>query len=128
MAPQQLYLDPSHVLPGVRAYVAELDRAFSTGTRQEALATYVFLESSAVDTYGPLVDALRTLGFTDDDVEFFDLHAGVEPEHAAAADSMLQRHGLSADEPAVKVQQEKLAGLWHAFWEEIDQACRQAIE
>jgi len=122
-----LLLEPAEVLPGVRAYAGELERAFTAGSLPEALATYVFLESSAVDTYGPLVATLETLGFSADDVEFFALHAGVEPEHAAAADAMLCRHGLDANHPAVRSQLERLAGFWHAFWTEIDEECRRAI-
>jgi pyrroloquinoline quinone (PQQ) biosynthesis protein C len=127
LAPEDLLLEVSQVLPGVRAYVGELERAFDSGSVPEALATYVFLESSAVDTYGPLVEALRTVGFTDEDVEFFELHAGVEVEHAAAADAMLRRYKLDAEDPVVRAQQEKLARLWHSFWSEIDEVCRRAV-
>ncbi len=127
LTPGELLLDAAEVLPGVQAYVGELDRAFGLGSRPEALATYVFLESSAVDTYGPLLAVLRTAGFADEDLEFFELHAEVEGEHAAAADSMLRRYDLDAVSPVVSAQREKLAGLWHAFWSEIDDMCRQAI-
>ena len=122
-----LHIDASQVLPGVRAYVAELDRAFSTGSRSEALATYLFLESSAVQTYGPLLESLLAIGLPPYDVEFFRLHAGVEPEHAAAAEAMLARHGLSVSDLSVATQIATLTGLWHSFWSEIDDACRRAV-
>jgi len=128
LEPNELLIESSRVLPGVRAYAAELERAFQTGSQAEALATYVFLESSAVDTYQPLVEALMALGFKSDDIEFFTLHAGVEPEHAAAAQAMLRRHGMDSDDPAVRDQLRRLAALWHAFWSEIDSACRRAVE
>ena len=124
---EDLLLEPERVLPGIRAYVDELDRAFAAGSRAEALATYVFLESSAVDTYAPLVSTLLEIGFTPEEVEFFSLHAGVEPEHAAAADAMLRRYGLSADDPVVREQQEKLARLWNLFWTEIEEESRLAM-
>jgi pyrroloquinoline quinone (PQQ) biosynthesis protein C len=124
---EQLRLDRAHVLPGVLAYADELERAFAHGSRAEALATYVFLESSAVDTYEPLVEALEAVGFDSDAVEFFRLHAGVEPEHAAAADAMLRRHELSPDDVAVRSQTDKLTSLWHGFWRELDESCRRAV-
>lgn len=124
---EDLLLEPERVLPGVRAYVDELDRAFTAGSRAEALATYVFLESAAVDTYAPLVSTLLEIGFTPAEVEFFSLHAGIEPEHAAAASATLRRYGLSTDDPVVREQQEKLAGLWGSFWTEIEEESHLAI-
>jgi pyrroloquinoline quinone (PQQ) biosynthesis protein C len=127
LSPAEVQIDPAEVLPGVRAYVAELERAFGSGTQAEALAAYLFLESSAVDTYAPLVATLRGCGYSDEDVEFFELHAGVEPEHAAAAEAMLRRHGLDGGDPAVEEQTRRMAGLWQDFWEQIDQRCREAV-
>ncbi len=127
VTPADLRIDPEQVLPGVRAYVAELERAFGHGSRPEALAAYLFLESSAVDTYAPLVKSLLALGYGDADVEFFERHAGVEPEHAAAAEEMMRRHGLSEEDAAVRAQTQRLALLWREFWEQIDGHCRRAV-
>lgn len=127
LSPEQLRLEEDRVLPAVMAYVEELERAFADGSRAEALATYVFLETSAVDTYGPLVATLLRRGFSDHDVTFFERHAGVEPQHAEAAEAMLRRHGLGIAHPEVAAQIEKLAGLWRAFWTEIDEECRRAV-
>ncbi|HEX7279832.1 MAG TPA: iron-containing redox enzyme family protein [Solirubrobacterales bacterium] len=127
LTPDDLRIDPTDVLPGVSRYVAELERAFGEGSRAQALAAYVFLETSAVDTYGPLVQVLISLGYSAEDVEFFELHAGVEPEHAAAAEAMLQRHGVAPEDPEARAETEKLAELWRAFWSEIDQLCRNAV-
>jgi pyrroloquinoline quinone (PQQ) biosynthesis protein C len=127
LSPAELRMDPVRVLPGVRAYVAELERAFGSGSQAEALAAYLFLESSAVDTYAPLVETLRALGCSDENIEFFELHAGVEPEHAAAAEAMLRRHGLHGGDPAVEEQTRRMAELWRDFWEQIDQRCHEAL-
>lgn len=126
LAPDRLRLEDDRVLPGVLAYVEELERAFGAGSRAEALATYVFLETSAVDTYGPLVEVLSRRGFSESDLVFFARHAGVEPEHAEAAEAMLRRHGLGPAYPEVAAQTEKLGRLWRAFWIEIDEECRRA--
>lgn len=125
--PAALKIPEDDVLPGVRAYVAELERVFTAGPREDALATYVFLESSAVETYGPLVGALRSVGLSEADVEFFSLHATVEEEHARLANEMLQRYGLSPEHQAVAAQTQRLAGLWHDFWSEIDELSRAAV-
>lgn len=124
LSPEDLRIAPRDVLPGVRDYVEELERVFADGTLAQALAAYVFLESSAVETYGPLVTVLLERGFREEDVEFFALHAQVEVEHAAAADAMLQRYGLSQESPEVREQTARMASLWHTFWDEIDNACR----
>ncbi len=123
-----LPLAEADVLPGVLAYVHELETAFGGKSLPYALATYQFLESSAVETYGPLLARLRSLGFSEDDLEFFALHAEVEVEHAQSARDMVERQRFTTQElEQYHGQLERLQGLWNQFWSDIISASRQAI-
>ena len=119
----RLPISEGDVVPGVRDYVGELRAAFG-GPLPRALAAYLFLESSAVETYGPLLQALGTFGIADEDLEFFAIHAGLEPEHAAAAASMVERAGLSgAARDAFDDQTARMGERWARFWIDIHAAC-----
>lgn len=115
-----LPLSANQVVKGVKAYVDELYDIFFNGPLPRALAGYKFLESSAVETYGPLTKALKHIGFANHEVEFFELHAQVEVEHAAAADEMLKRQNFSAiDNNKVIEQSGRMQKLWSEFWTDI---------
>lgn len=123
----ELPLLPSAVVDGVRWYVCELKVAFGGDSLARALATYCFLESSAVETYGPLLEALRAHHFSEDDLEFFVRHSGIEIEHSKAAYHLAERANLSAAEKIQFDDQTKLLEkCWRAFWEDIWEACRKA--
>lgn len=125
----ELPLKPSHVVSGVRSYVLELHSAFGGASLPRALATYQFLESSAVETYGPLLLLLTRLKFSADVLEFFSLHATVEVEHAAAAQKMVDRAAFSAEAKAeFDDQTALLQRCWQEFWSDIWQAGRAASE
>lgn len=124
----QLPLDEREVLPGVLAYVRELDEAFGGASLPRALGTYQFLESSAVETYGPLLQTLRSFGISEPALEFFALHAEVEIEHAQAARDMVERQSFGPEEmEAFQRQIIVMQGLWSRFWREIFEASRHAV-
>lgn len=114
-----LPLASSVVAPGVRWYVAELELGFGGGSLAAALATYLFLESSAVQTYPPLLALLRSFGLGEADLEFFSLHAAVEVEHAEAAQAMVRRAGLSPGDVEFNEQTALLRQVWERFWVDI---------
>jgi hypothetical protein len=97
-----------------------LDAAFGGTSLARALATYCLLESSAVDTYGPLLSILRGFRFTDLDLEFIEKDATIEVEHAAAAAKMVERAGLSSKERIeLDDQTVLLERCWQVFWRDI---------
>ena len=123
----ELPLTPSEVAKGVRWYVCELESAFGGRSLARALATYCFLESSAVETYGPLLEALRAHRFSEDDLKFFVLHSQIEIEHSKAAHQLAEQANLSAaDKIQFDDQTRLLTKCWRAFWEDIWEVCRKA--
>ena len=120
-------IDETKVLPGVRRYVAELYRAFNDAPLPESLAAYCFLESSAVETYGVLLRALRFFGIGEHALEFFILHSRVEEEHARAANQLLNMQSFEQEELALIAEENKrLGALWNDFWNDINIACRES--
>lgn len=127
--PAALPLPPSQVAPGVRWYVCELELAFGGPSLARALATYSFLESAAVQTYGPLLQTLRGLNYTAEQLEFFARHATVEVEHAEAARQLVERAALTpAQREEFEDQTTLLGRAWQAFWHDIHAAGRAALE
>lgn len=122
-------LPRDEVAPGVRAYVTELERAFMHASMPEAIAAYQFLETSAVETYGPLLEALTDFGFNAKETKFFALHAQVEVEHAAAAEEMFERQEFAKhDEDLHRRQLRVMADLWDEFWASIALHTRKAVD
>jgi pyrroloquinoline quinone (PQQ) biosynthesis protein C len=125
LASADVAIEESAVAPGVKAYVAELFERFGNGPLEEALASYLFLECSAVLTYGPLLDLLRGFGFSDDELEFFKLHSVVEIEHERSAREMTARlGGSSSAQIRIEAQLSRMSTLWAAFWDDIFQLAR----
>jgi hypothetical protein len=115
------------VVPGVRGYVEAIREGFGSALSR-ALATYVFLENSAVETYLPLVQALRELGVSEDGAEFFALHSELEVEHAAAARAMVERQRFdAAQQMEFDGQIAALRSHWERFWGDIHRACEDAL-
>jgi Iron-containing redox enzyme len=122
-----LPLSPDKVVDGVRWYVCELEKGFG-GSLPCALATYQFVEGSGVETYGPLLSILRSLGLSEEALEFFTLHAEVEIEHTEVAAKIVHRAraAFSAEESqAFDVQKSVLQRAWEQFWKDIFTACKQ---
>lgn len=123
----ELPLSPGQVIDGVRWYICELEMAFGGNSLARALSTYCFLESSAVKTYGPLLETLRSLGFSDLDLEFFVQHAKIEIEHAKAAQSLVERAKLSDEQKLDFNDQSRLLDrCWIAFWKDMRKVCELA--
>jgi pyrroloquinoline quinone (PQQ) biosynthesis protein C len=114
-------LTEDDVLPGIRRYAEELENRFVHGPLEEALATYVFLERSANDTYPALLATLQTLGFTAEEIEFFALHTEVEVEHERSARELMEQYCTTAERRArADAQMAKMDSLWTGFWDDID--------
>jgi len=115
---RRLPLPETRIIDGVRGYVAELFDAFGPrSTLPRALATYVFLERSAVQTYAPFLAMLRQLGERDMDLTFFELHAVMEIEHEQAAADLANRY-LTSREAAKQGQGQmrRMEDAWQSFW------------
>ncbi len=125
--PGELPLKPGQVAPGVRWYVCELEMAFGGNSLPRALATYCFLESSAVATYGPLLETLRSLGFSETELDFFIRHSEIEIEHSKAAHQLVERAHLSSDQMIEYHDQTLLLDkCWKIFWTDIWKECQEA--
>lgn len=118
-----LPLDEARVAPGVREYVECLYEAFWGDDLPKALATYCFLENSAVKTYPKFVEVLNELDLSDTAKEFFVLHTGLEVEHAKAAQKLVTSHLKdSAQASAFNRQFARLRQVWERFWVDITHA------
>lgn len=115
-----LPLQKSEVVSGVAAYVDELYSAFWGQDRSVALATYCFLENSAVQTYPALEAILSQVGISPEGREFFQLHGGLEVEHAATAEKL----AISSVTDPIEInrfnaQLKKLNQIWEQFWKDV---------
>jgi len=112
------------VLPHVKNYIDELHIAFSGRSLPIALASYVFLEKSAIDSYGPLYETIsRALpNLSQDDLEFFSMHAILEQEHEKAARQLVEKQCFNqAQCNEYDKQYHHLASCWDLFWQDIYQ-------
>jgi len=119
-APSDLTLHKSQIAPGVVEYVDRLYAAFWGDSRPAALATYCFLENSALQTYPRMVGILEGLGVSPEAFRFFALHATLEVEHAAAAQTLAQKYLTApAHIEEFNCQFRQLAQIWDRFWTDI---------
>jgi len=115
-----LPLNRNSVVPGVKDYVDALYSAFWGNNKAEALATYCFLENSAVETYPALVSLLSDCGVSTKNSEFFELHSTLEVEHAVAASNLASELIVSNEDlTQFNVQFSKMNGIWKRFWNDI---------
>ncbi|MDJ0732636.1 MAG: iron-containing redox enzyme family protein [Nostocaceae cyanobacterium] len=123
----KLPLAADQVVEGVRWYACELDRGFG-GSLPCALATYQFVEGSGIDTYAPLLGILRDIGLSEEDLEFFTLHAEVEIDHTAIAANIVERARETftpEQNQAFNTQKWLLQRAWEQFWGDILLACQR---
>lgn len=114
------------IVPGVKNYVIQLDQIFGGRSLPAALATYWFLEKSAVETYDPVLKLLKTNfpDLTENDLEFFTLHTEMEPEHEKAASEMNKRFlHTENDKDIYEKQVTNMSTLWDTFWTDITDHC-----
>lgn len=119
-------LPASSIVAGVKDYVLLLHEAFGGKSLPAALATYWFLEKSAVETYDPVL-ALMKESFpelSEKDLEFFILHTCMEPEHEKAATAMCDRLlSGTEDNAAFRLQVQRMDEQWEKFWTDITNRC-----
>ncbi len=122
----RLPLSEHAVAVGVREYVDALFEAFDGGSPATACAAYVFLESSAVETYEPLLATLTTLKIHPDALEFFARHAQVEPGHKEAAELLAARYVDDTTRAEYDATISRLGAKWEHFWRSIADVTRAA--
>lgn len=125
-----LPLPREHVLEGVRAYVDALYEGFDTrSSLPKALATYVFLEKTAVEIYPPLLAALQQCSLSDDAIEFFTEHAVLEPHHLETANALVISNGISQEEDSDFARQmAHLEEKYGMFWDSMLRAAYVALQ
>lgn len=111
------------IIPAIKDYINVMRENFNPATSNEAksLATWLFLEKSAVDVYQPLLNSFRKMGiFTEDDLEFFTLHAVLEPEHYQEVINILAYKMFNEKEKNEFYEEYKRMGKhWVNFWEQV---------
>lgn len=122
----RLPLSEHVVAPGIRAYVDTLFEIFDGESAAAACAAYVFLESSAVETYQPLLATLTSLGIHPDALEFFARHAQVEPGHKEAAEAIAGRYVDDTTRADYEATIARLAAKWNGFWRSVAEMTTRA--
>lgn len=116
------------ILPAIKKYIQNLDDAFSTGTLAQALSAYVFLETTAVKMYPKFLTALESMGFNEDELDFFSEHANLEPKHLATAIALVEnQHFSPTDQQAYESQFLILDKSYREFWNVLNQALMQNV-
>lgn len=107
----------SAVEPGVLAYLQAIEAGYRSSEPAVMLATYCFLERSAVLSY-PLMQArLHELGFSQSELVFFSTHVVQEAQHDMGASSMAQRFiRVPSEQRAFDFQLWRMQGAWERFW------------
>ncbi|ROR97893.1 heme oxygenase-like protein [Sinobacterium caligoides] len=120
------------MIPAIKDYLSVMYENFNALTSNEAksLATWLFLEKSAVDVYQPLLDSFRKMKvFTEDDLEFFTLHAVLEPEHYQEVLNILEYKDFSdVEKQQFYAEYERMGRHWVNFWEQVVNCTRNEIE
>lgn len=117
----ELPINMIDVVDGVLKYIDELYAAFWGENRTVALATYCFLENSAVKTYPAIKTVLKNIGISLKGREFFEIHSLLEVEHAAVAQNLATTMITSPNEiECFNDQITKLNQIWKLFWEDME--------
>ncbi|MBS0342174.1 MAG: iron-containing redox enzyme family protein [Proteobacteria bacterium] len=124
--PAQLPLAPCDVLPGVLGYVQAIDAGYRSTRPGVMLATYCFLERSAVLSYPLMLERLQALGFSPEDLTFFSTHVVQEAAHEQGAFQMAHRLLRTTQEAhGFKQQVERMQEAWMCFWAHFGSAAAQ---
>ena len=113
------------ILPTTRAMRAWIWELASQRTMAEAFAgIMVALEGQLPTLYPMLVDAMRKMGFDDDQLEFFHVHIENDPGHEAsglaiasryASTPELQRRAIAAVRASAQMRYSMLSGMYETF-------------
>ncbi|MCU0759003.1 MAG: iron-containing redox enzyme family protein [Steroidobacteraceae bacterium] len=113
------------ILPTTRAMRAWIWELASQRTMAEAFAgIMVALEGQLPTLYPMLVDAMRKMGFDDDQLEFFHVHIENDPGHEASGLSIasryantpdLQRKAIAAVRASAQMRYSMLSGMLATF-------------
>lgn len=117
--------DRGEVLPTTRAMRAWVWELATVRTLAEACAgIMVALEGQLPTLYPKYVEAMRRMGFSDDDMEFFHVHiagdvehahVGLELTHRYATTPALQRQAIAAVHASAQVRYSMLNGIYSAI-------------
>jgi pyrroloquinoline quinone (PQQ) biosynthesis protein C len=117
----ELPIAAAEVIPEVAAYVELLHRCF-TNDLVGGAAAYRFLEASAVASYAPLLEGFRRV-VVDADLDFFVVHAELEPHHLDRAKEAAGRLIAAADQARADHIDAELAQAWSEFWTGLTRHC-----
>ena len=113
----QLPLAPRDVLPGVLGYVQAIESGYLSKEPGVMLATYCFLERSAVLSYPLMLERQQALGFTPQELIFFSTHVVQEAGHEQGAFQMADRLLRSSqDARGFTHQVDRMQQAWTCFW------------
>lgn len=105
------------VEPGVLHYLQAIEAGYRSSDSAVMLATYCFLERSAVLSYPLMLARLQELDFTADDLIFFSTHVVQEAGHDLGALEMAQRFiRTSRERQFFELQLLRMQGAWERFW------------
>lgn len=117
----------AEVEPGVVRYVDAIEAGYRSSDLAVMLATYCFLERSAVQSYPLMLRRLEALGFSSGDLVFFSTHVVQEAEHDAGAYQMAGRLVQTGrDEQAFGGQLRRMQEAWTSFWQPFGQLVHAA--
>ncbi len=117
--------EQGQILPTTRAMRAWIWELATQRTLAEAFSgIMVALEGQLPTLYPALVDAMRGMGFSDDDLEFFHVHIVNDVGHAAsglaiasryAHTAELQRKAVAAVRASAQMRYSMLSGIYEKF-------------
>jgi pyrroloquinoline quinone (PQQ) biosynthesis protein C len=120
LPPEDLPVPHQQVEPGVLQYLQAIEAGYRSGDPGVMLATYCFLERSAVLSYPLMLRRLQALGFSAADLVFFSTHVVQEAQHDQGAQQLAQRLVRTPGEAQgfvrqLQTMQQAWAGFWQAF-------------
>lgn len=118
LSPGLLPVPRRAVEPVVLGYLQAIEAGYRSSDASAMLATYCFLERSAVLSYPLMLRRLQDLGFTAAELVFFSTHVVQEAGHDQGALRMAQRFVRTAREEQRFARQLRLMQqAWSRFWQ-----------
>jgi len=125
LPPASLPVPRAEVEPGVLRYLDAIEAGYRSSEQAQMLATYCFLERSAVLSYPLMLDCLESLGFAPEELTFFSTHVIQEAQHDLGAYMIAGRLIRSTlEERSFERQLQAMQAAWTGFWQPF---ARQAV-